>query len=68
MLLLGSCPLTPIPLSNVPIGLTIVLMAFAYLEDDGLLLALSLALAFDLFAAGVSALWGIVAGGLWLAE
>ena len=36
VLLLGVCLLAPIPLSNLPVSLTIVLVAFAYLEEDGL--------------------------------
>lgn len=60
VLLLGLGLLAPIPLSNVLIGLVIVAIAFAYLEEDGLLLALSLAAALCLFAAVVAALWGSV--------
>jgi hypothetical protein len=68
VLLLGIGLLTPVPLSNIPIGLTIVLIAFAYLEEDGLLLVLALAVALGLFAAGAWAAFGTVAGALWLAR
>jgi hypothetical protein len=68
VLLLGVCLLTPIPLSNVPVSLTIVLLAFAYLEEDGILLAIALAIAFGLFAAGAAALWTTVAAMIWLAR
>jgi len=38
----GVLLFVPIPLSNVPPALTIVLLAFAYLEEDGVLLCASL--------------------------
>jgi hypothetical protein len=66
VLLLGVTLLTPIPLSNVPPSLTIVLMAFAYLEEDGILLAIALAIALGLFAAGAATLWSTVAAMVWL--
>jgi hypothetical protein len=68
VLLLGVCLLAPLPLSNIPISLTIVLMAFAYLEEDGILLALALAIALGLFAVGAVALWSMVAAAAWLAR
>jgi hypothetical protein len=66
VLLLGLCLLAPIPLSNIPVSLIIVLLAFAYLEEDGILLAVALAVALGLFAAGAAALWGTVAAMIWL--
>jgi hypothetical protein len=66
VLLLGGCLLAPLPLSNLPVSLTIVLLAFAYLEEDGILLALALAIALGLFAVGAMALWGTVATAVWL--
>jgi hypothetical protein len=68
VLLLGIGLLTPVPLSNIPIGLTIVLIAFAYLEEDGLLLALALAIALILFTAAAVALFSTIAGTIWLAK
>lgn len=67
VLLLGALLLTPIPLSNIPIGLTIVLVAFAYLEEDGVLLALALAVALVVLTAAAAALWAMVAATIWLA-
>jgi hypothetical protein len=61
VLLLGLGLLMPVPLSNIPVGLVIVLMAFAYLEEDGILLAISLVIAFALFAAGALTLWTTIA-------
>jgi hypothetical protein len=68
VLLLGVCLLAPLPLSNIPISLTIVLLSFAYLEEDGILLAVALAIALGLFAAGAAALWSTVAAMIWLAR
>ncbi len=61
VLLLGLGFFAPFPLSNVPVGLTIVLVAFAYLEEDGVLLAAALGAAFVLFALAVAAVWTSVA-------
>lgn len=68
VLLLGIGLLSPLPLSNVPVSLVIVLVAFAYLEEDGILLAIALAIALALLATAVSALWGTIAAVLWLAR
>jgi hypothetical protein len=57
VLLLGLGLLVPLPLSNIPVGLVIVLVAFAYLEEDGILLAISLMIALALVAAGTLVLW-----------
>ena len=57
VLLLGLGLFTPIPLSNIPISLTIILLAFAYLEEDGALLTVSLCVSALIFAAGAVALW-----------
>jgi hypothetical protein len=67
ILLLGGLLLTPIPLSNIPISLTIVLVAFAYLEEDGVLLALALAIALVVLTAAAAALWAMVAATIWIA-
>ena len=45
VLLLGSGLFVPVPLSNVPIAAAIALIAFAYLERDGLLLCTALSAA-----------------------
>jgi hypothetical protein len=66
VLLLGLCLLTPIPLSNVPVGLAIVLVAVAYLEEDGLLLTISLVVALGLLAAATATLWTTVATMVWV--
>jgi hypothetical protein len=66
VLLLGVCLLAPLPLSNIPISLTIVLVAFAYLEEDGILLAVALTITLGLLAAVAAALWSTVAELVWL--
>ncbi|MFY9641336.1 MAG: exopolysaccharide biosynthesis protein [Rhodomicrobium sp.] len=68
VLLLGLCLLIPVPLSNIPISLTIVLVAFAYLEEDGLLLAVALSITLGVLAVVAAALWSTVAGMIWLAR
>lgn len=58
MLLLGALMLaTPLPLSNVPYGIAIILLAFAYLEEDGIALCIALGLAILAFVGGAVALW-----------
>lgn len=58
MLLLGALLLaTPLPLSNVPYGIAIILLAFAYLEEDGVALCLALGLTLIGFASGAAVLW-----------
>ncbi|WP_255569046.1 exopolysaccharide biosynthesis protein [Neoroseomonas alba] len=49
--------LTPVPLSNVPIALMIGLIAFAYLEEDGVLLCAALAVTFIMLAAAAVVAW-----------
>ncbi len=68
VLLLGLGLLVPIPLSNVPVGVAIILMAFAYLEEDGVLLAVAVVLAAALLVTGAVLAWGTVAGVLFLAR
>ena len=68
VLTLGLCPLVPLPLSNIPVGLTVMLLAFAYLEEDGILLSVAMLIALILFAAGGAGLWSMIAGILWLTK
>jgi hypothetical protein len=66
VLMLGVCLLVPVPLSNIPISLTTMLVAFAYLEEDGILLAGAMLITLVLFATGAAALWSMAAGITWL--
>jgi hypothetical protein len=61
VLLLGLGFFAPIPLSNIPVGLAVILVAFAYIEEDGVLLAAALGFSFVLLALGAVALWGTIA-------
>jgi hypothetical protein len=66
ILLVGGLLFAPVPLSNVPPALVIVLLAFAYLEEDGVLLcvALIVTLALLLVAAGV--VWQAMSAAGWV--
>jgi hypothetical protein len=66
--LLGLGLFVPLPLSNIPVGLTIILVAFAYLEEDGVLLAGSLLVSLLLFFLGGAALWSSIAATLSLTK
>jgi hypothetical protein len=55
---------TPLPLSNIPPALALI--SLAYLEDDGLLLAVGLLLAAILVTIGSIAIWEMVIGAKWL--
>jgi hypothetical protein len=62
--------LTPVPLSNVPIALSLILIAVAYIEEDGLLLAAALVLALLLLGGAAFLAWSTVSAagdgiGLW---
>ena len=57
VLLLGCLLLVPIPLSNLPIALVLMLIAFAYLEEDGVLLLAALIGALLLLATAGVAAW-----------
>jgi len=57
VILLSLGLFVPFPLSNVPFGLNIVLLSFAYLEQDSILLSLALVAALCLLAAVLAAIW-----------
>jgi hypothetical protein len=57
---------TPLPLSNIPPALAIALISLAYLEEDGLLLAVGLLVAVIVVAIQGFAVWETVAGAKWL--
>jgi len=64
-LLLAALLFAPVPLSNTPPGLVIVLLSFAYLEEDGVLLLIALALAAVLLLIGAGAVWGALSAAGW---
>jgi hypothetical protein len=60
VLLLGATLLVPVPLSNVMPFLAVMLIAFAYLEEDGVLLCIALAASLVLLLTTAVAVWGMV--------
>lgn len=60
LLLLGITLLTPVPLSNVVPALVIVAISLAFLERDGLLLAISLGAAAIVLGAMAFTIWELV--------
>jgi hypothetical protein len=66
ILLLSAGLLAPVPLSNVPPALAIMLIAFAYLEEDGALLCGALAIALVIVAAVLLAAWQTMSAAGWV--
>lgn len=66
VLLLGVGLLVPLPLSNVPPALIIAVIAFAYLERDGMLLCVALAVALALLAFGAALAWEALSATGWV--
>jgi hypothetical protein len=65
--LLGVTLLAPVPLSNVPPALAVALIAFAYLEEDGVLLCAALAAAVVMLAIAAAAAWQTLSTTGWVA-
>ena len=66
ILLLAVSLLAPIPLSNIPPALVIGSIAFAYLEEDGLLLAVALAGSLLMLAVAAVAVWEAASATGWV--
>jgi hypothetical protein len=66
ILLLAVSLLAPIPLSNIAPALVIGLIAFAYLEGDGLLLVAALAGSLLMLAVAAVAVWQAVSATGWV--
>lgn len=62
VLLLAATLLAPIPFSNVIPGLVIVLLSFAYLEEDGIALCVALAAALGSLAIAAATVWAALRG------
>jgi hypothetical protein len=60
ILLLGATLLAPLPFSHVIPILAIMLLAFAYLEEDGILLCVALVAAMASLAITGAAVWGTI--------
>jgi len=57
-----------VPLSNVAPAVIISLMSLAYVEEDGLLLALSVAAAIGFMVLMSAAIWGAILGLIFLSH
>ena len=66
VLLLGASLLAPVPISNVPPALAIMLIAFAYLEEDGVLLCAGLALGVAMLAVAAAVAWETASATGWV--
>jgi hypothetical protein len=66
VLLLAAGLLAPVPLSNIPPAVAIGLIAFAFLEEDGVLLGAALAAAFAMLAVASLAVWEAVSATGWV--
>ena len=66
VLLLAASLLAPVPLSNIPPAVAIGLIAFAILEEDGVLLAAALAAALAMLAVASLAVWEAVSATGWV--
>jgi len=62
IMLLGVTLIEPVPFSHVIPSLVIMLVAIAYLEEDGVMLCVALAVALASLAITVAGIWGTVAG------
>jgi hypothetical protein len=66
VLLLSAGLLAPVPLSNVPPALAIMLIAFAYLEEDGVLLCGALVIAFVMVGVVLLTVWETMSAAGWV--
>ena len=64
ILLLSSTLLTPIPFSHIIPAVVIMLLAFAFLESDGILLCIALAAGAISLCITIAATWGAIEAGL----
>jgi hypothetical protein len=60
LLLTAALLLTPIPFSNIPPAVLVILIALAYIEEDGLLLCLAFLAALILIGIETIAVWGTI--------
>jgi hypothetical protein len=68
LLLTAALLLTPIPFSNIPPAVLVILIALAYIEEDGLLLCLAVFAAFILIGIETVAVWGTIVGALLISD
>jgi hypothetical protein len=65
ILLVGILLFVPLPLSNVPPALVIILLSFAYLEEDGVLLCIALAAALVVLMIAAGTIWQALSAAGW---
>jgi len=58
--------LAPLPLTNIPPAADIALISLAYIEEDGVLLAIALLAALILLAVASAAVWGAIVSAVWI--
>jgi hypothetical protein len=68
VILSATLVLIPIPLSNVVPALVIALISLAYLEEDGVLLSISLLAAAIVMTVATMGVWEMVVGAQWIAD
>jgi hypothetical protein len=66
ILLLGATLLAPIPFSHIIPAVVVMLLAFAFLEEDGVLLSVALAAAVISLSITIAAVWGTIEASLLL--
>ena len=66
ILALSALFLAPLPLIQIIPALLVALIALAYLEEDGLLLCISLLATVVLLAVATAATWGTILGAAWI--
>ena len=62
VLLLAATLFIPIPLSNIIPGVLVMLAAFAYLEEDGILLCIALSISLGSLAITAVEVWATLRG------
>lgn len=60
--------LAPLPLTNIPPAADIALISLAYIEEDGVLLAIALLAALILLGIAAAAVWGAVVSAVWIGQ
>jgi hypothetical protein len=57
-----------LPLTNVPPAADIALISLAYIEEDGVLLAIALVAGLILLAIASAAVWGAIVSAIWIGQ
>ena len=68
LLLTAALLLTPVPLSNIPPAILVVVISLAYIEEDGLLLCLAFLFALILIGIASAAVLGTIFGALLISD